>query len=233
MQSRSMKKIAIFLLLSCMAVVADDEGFTAIFDGKSLAGWHSLPAGSDDDWEVRDGVIVGTGSQKRLCYLIWREEALTDFELKLKYRLPTGGNTGVEIHGQPDASGKRPLIGYHADIGHPGIGDEVLGAWDFHFAGREEYSCQRGVRLVIDENGKASRTAIEDPFVPSDIHPREWNDVHVVAKGRNFKFYLNGKLASEFTDNAKEGRLDSGNIGLQIHDKGMSAEFKAIRLKKP
>jgi hypothetical protein len=227
-----MRTIAIFLLLSCIPLLADDEGFTAIFDGESLAGWHSLPAGSDSDWEVRDGIIVGTGSQKRLCYLVWKEDKLTGFELKLKYRLPSGGNTGVEIHGQPDTSGKRPLIGYHADIGQVGIGDGILGAWDFHFAGREEYSCKRGVRLVINENGKATQTEIEDPFVPSDIRQREWNDVHVVVKGRNFKFYINGKLASEFTDNAKEGRLDTGSIGLQIHDKGMSVEFKEIQLKK-
>ena len=225
-------RIAFLLLLSCIPLPADDGGFTSIFDGKSLAGWHSLPAGSDADWEVLDGVIVGTGSQKRLCYLVWKDDTLTDFELKLKYRLPSGGNTGVEIHAQPDASGKRPLIGYHADIGHAGIGDGVLGAWDFHFAGREEYSCKRGVRLVIDENGKATQTEIEAPFLPSNIHQRDWNDVHVVAKGRNYKFYINGKLASEFTDNAKQGRLDSGSIGLQIHDKGMRVEFKDIRLKK-
>jgi len=208
------------------------DGFTAIFDGKSLAGWRALPAETAHDWVVRDGIIAGTGSQDRQSFLVWKEEDLTDFELELKYRLPTGGNTGVEIRCQPDPSLKRPLIGYHADIGHAGIGDEILGAWDFHFAGREEYSCKRGVRLTIDENGKTSRTTIKDPFVPADVRDRDWNSVRVVAKGRNFTFFINGKPASEFTDNATIGRLDSGGIALQIHDKGMSVEFKEIQLKK-
>ena len=211
---------------------AGDQGFTSIFDGKTLSGWHALPAATERDWVVRDGVIIGTGSQDRQSYLVWKEQDLTDFELELKFRLPAGGNTGIEIRCQPDPTLKRPLIGYHADLGHAGIGDAILGAWDFHFAGREEYSCKRGVRLMIDENGKASRAAIENPFVPADLRERDWNHVRVVAKGRNFTFFINGKPASEFTDNAKIGRFDSGGIALQIHDRGMKVEFKDIQLKK-
>ena len=85
---------------------------------------------------------------------------------------------------------------------------------------------------MIDENGKASRAAIKDPFVPADLRERDWNHVRVVAKGRNFTFFINGKPASEFTDNATTGRFDSGGIALQIHDKGMKVEFKDIQLKK-
>lgn len=78
----------------------------------------------------------------------------------------------------------------------------------------------------------ASGTALEDPFIPADVRERDWNQVRVVAKGRNFTFFINGKLASEFTDNAEIGRFDSGGIALQIHDKGMRVEFKDIQLKK-
>ena len=57
------------------------------------------------DWTVRDGTIVGTGSQKRLCYLVWKEEDLTDFELTLKYRLPRGGTRSLRsgAHGYANA----------------------------------------------------------------------------------------------------------------------------------
>ena len=76
---------------------AGDQGFTSIFDGKTLSGWHALPAATERDWVVRDGVIIGTGSQDRQSYLVWKEQDLTDFELELKFRLPAGGNTGIEI----------------------------------------------------------------------------------------------------------------------------------------
>jgi hypothetical protein len=87
------------------------DGFVSLFDGKTLDGWHAVPNESASDWTVRDGAIVGRGSADRLSYLVWKDEHLTDFELELRYRLPGKGNTGVEIRGQPDPTGKRPFEG--------------------------------------------------------------------------------------------------------------------------
>ena len=203
----------------------------AIFDGKTLDGWHAVPEQSGTDWTVRDGAIVGHGSADRLSYLVWKDADLTDFELALRYRLPGNGNTGVEVRSQPDLTGKRPFEGYHADLGHVGIGPHILGAWDFHFAKRREYPCKRGTRLVIDENGKPHFSAIPGAFTVEDVRQHQWNDVLIIVRGNHFQFFINGKLTSEFSDNATRGRLDRGAIGLQIHDKGMQVEFKDIRLK--
>ncbi len=242
MQSNLSRRVLCVILLSvscCPAAVRGRkapkpaaDGFVSIFDGKTLAGWHAVPKASASDWTVRDGIIVGRGSAKRLAYLVWKDQRLTDFELKLRYRLPGKGNTGIEIRSQPDKTRKRPFVGYHADLGHVGIGPHILGAWDFHFARRREYPCKRGTRLEIDENGKAKAGPIKGAVTLADIRKHQWNDVHIIARGRNFQFFINGKPASEFTDNAKKGRLDFGAIGLQIHDKGMTVEFKDIRLKR-
>jgi len=210
----------------------ETDGFVSIFDGRTLDGWHAVPKDCASDWSVRDGAIVGNGSADRLAYLVWKDERLTDFELEFQYRLPGEGNTGVEIRSQPDRTGKRPFEGYHADLGHVGIGPHILGAWDFHFATRKEYPCHRGTRLVIDEDGKAHASTIPGALTLADIRPHQWNNVRVVARGNHFRFFINGKLASEFTDNARSGRLEHGAIGLQIHDKGMQVEFKDIRLKQ-
>jgi hypothetical protein len=208
-----------------------DGGFADVFDGKTLDGWHAVPEECASDWSVEDGVIVGRRSADRLAYLVWKDEQLADFELRLRYRLPGKGNTGVEIRSQVDKSKKRPFEGYHADLGHVGIGPHILGAWDFHFAHRREYPCFRGTRLVIDEDSKPHANEIPDALTVVDIHPHQWNDVRIIARGNHFQFFINDKLASEFTDNAEKGRLDYGAIGLQIHDKGMQVEFKDIRLK--
>ena len=73
---------------------------------------------------------------------------------------------------------------------------------------------------------------IDDAVTPEDINEDDWNDVRIIAHRNRFQFFINGKLASEFIDNAQEGRLDHGAIGLQLHDKGMRVEFKDIRLKR-
>lgn len=238
-QTTTMAKAVFFALLIVVAssVSAEEsesrnDEFVSIFDGESLDGWHAVPKESASDWTVRDRAIVGRGSADRLAYLVWKDEHLTDFELELRYRLPGNGNTGVEIRCQHDVTGKRPFEGYHADLGHVGIGPQILGAWDFHFAKRKEYPCPRGTRLVIDEDGKPQSSTIREALTAEDVRPHAWNHVRVVARGNHFQFFINGKLASEFTDNAQHGRLDQGAIGLQIHDKGMQVEFKDLRLKR-
>jgi hypothetical protein len=209
-----------------------DDVMTAIFDGKTLNGWHAIPKNCASDWGVRNGSIVGRGSADRLAYLAWHDQHLTDFELHLRYRLIGDGNSGVEIRCRPDQSGKRPFEGYHADFGHVGIGPHILGAWDFHFAERTEYPCSRGTRLTVGPDGSFASDKINQPLTLADVRKNGWNDVHIVARGTQFRFYINGKLASEFTDNAKDGRLDDGAIALQIHDRGMTVEFKDVRMKR-
>ena len=159
----------------------DGPDFVSIFDGESLDGWRPFPAETASDWSVRDGVILAAGSEDRQSYLVWREEDLADFEMKFSYRMLTDGNTGLEVRSHVDTTGKRPFEGYHADFGHVGIGPQVLGAWDFHFATREEPPCHRGTRLVIDPDGTLHLTKIDGALTAEDVNKRDWNDVHIIA----------------------------------------------------
>ena len=213
------------------AAEKDDKGFVSIFDGKTLKGWEVMPAKATQAWMAGDGMIVGDGDKGR-SYLVFENKQIADFELMLSYRFPGEGNSGVSIRARKDKTGTRAFQSYHADFGHLGIGKQVLGAWDFHTPGRKEHACFRGDRLVIDKDDKPTVTSIVGAVTVDDIRKGGWNHVHVIARGNNFKFYINGKLASEFTEHlSKERRLDSGMIQLQLHDPGMIVHFKDIRLK--
>ena len=210
---------------------ADKDGFVSIFDGETLKGWEALPAETAPAWTVKDGMIVGDGD-KGQGYLSFAKGEIADLEIKLSYRFPGKGNSGISIRARTDHTGKRHFQCYHADFGHLGIGKQVLGAWDFHTPGRKEHACFRGDRLVIDENDKPKVTKIEGAVAEKDINKGDWNTVHVIAKGNNFKFFINGKLSSEFTEHLPvEKRLHRGKIQLQVHDPGMIVQFKDIRLK--
>jgi hypothetical protein len=187
----------------------DKDGFVSIFDGKTLKGWKALPAETAPAWTVKDGMIVGDGDKGR-GYLTLENTEIADLEIKLSC---------ISIRARDDKTGKRHFQAYHADFGHVGIGKKVLGALDFHTPGRKEHACFRGDRLVIDENDRPEVTKIEGTVTTEDI-----------KKGG--KFFINGKLSSEFTEHLPaEKRLDKGMIQLQLHDPGMIVHFKDIRLK--
>ena len=231
-----MQTVTLTLLLLLIPIPAfsqekRNEGWETIFDGKTLNGWRALPKHGINDFSVKDGVLIAEGSKDELVYLIYKDERLANFELKLEYRMVTEGNSGVEIRAHVDKSGKRPFEGYHADFGHVGIGPEVLGAWDFHFAKREEYYCGRGTRLVVDRDGNTISSKLKDALTTDDIEKHGWNKLHIVAAGKKLSFSINGKTASEFADHMPE-RLKSGIMGLQIHDAGMIVHFRNIQLKR-
>ena len=60
----------------------------------------------------------------------------------------------------------------------------------------------------------------------------DWNDVVIVARGKNVKHYLNGQLVVDFTDEEPKLALSEGVLALQLHAGApMWVEFKNIRLK--
>jgi len=227
---------SVALLLSTLAIVepvpVDEDGFIQIFDGKTLTGWEESAKGAEPAWTVKDGVIHADGDKAR-NYLTYAKHDLADFELKLQYRFPKKkGNSGISIRARKDPTGKRDFQSYHADFGHVGIGKQVLGAWDFHTPGRKEHACFRGDRLVIAEDDSPTVTKIDGAITAEEINKGEWNSVHLIVRGNTFKFFINGKPASEFTEHLPaERRLDKGMLQLQLHDPGMVVEFKDIWIK--
>ena len=208
-----------------------ETGFVSMFDRTSLKGWSVMPAGATKAWTAEDGMIVGTGDKGR-SYLVFDNREITDFEMKLRYRFPGEGNSGINLRAIVDKTKKRLFQAYHVDFGHVGIGKQVLGAWDFHTPGRREHACFRGDRLVIDENDKPTVTRIEGAVTTGDIHKGDWNDVHVIVKGNRFAFSINGKPSSEFVEHLpQERRLKRGMIQLQLHDPGMIVHFKDLYIK--
>ena len=224
--------IVIFVSTLAIAQAAGKDGFVSMFDGKTLKGWEATPARTAGAWTVKDGMIMGNGDKGRGYLTFAANKDVADLELKFSYRFPGKGNSGVNIRSIPDKTRRRDFQSYHADLGHLGIGKNVMGAWDFHTPGRREHRCFRGDRLVIAEDDKPTITPIKNALTAADIRKGDWNAVHIIAKGNNFKLYINGKLSSEFTEHLPQAkRLKGGMIQLQLHDPGMIVHFKDLQLK--
>ncbi|MEZ6196614.1 MAG: family 16 glycoside hydrolase [Planctomycetota bacterium] len=88
-------------------VVPDEEGWTRIFDGKTLDGWRASEKG---DWKVEDGVIVGRGNRS---HLFSPRGDYRDFEVRGWFKINDKGNSGLYVRA---AYGEGWPEGYEAQI---------------------------------------------------------------------------------------------------------------------
>ncbi|MCE9609109.1 MAG: DUF1080 domain-containing protein [Chthoniobacter sp.] len=229
--------LALLLCAASLASAAAEPGFKSIFNGQDLTGWDGRPG----LWSVKDGCIRGettaTNRAPGNTFLIWRDGAPKNFELKLRYRILTGNNSGIQYRSRE--TDKWVVTGYQGEI----VNQLGKTGFLYHEAGRG-WLTDVGDFMEIDADGKldvvgivANRKALMDAPYHTD---KEWNEYHIVCRGNHIVQYLNGYPTVELIDNhvdkadpkSPKQRSLEGVIALQIHGgAAMTVDFKDIRLK--
>ncbi len=216
-----------FVISLIFAGQVSADGFKPIFDGESLAGWR---APNMSYWSVRDGAITAESTEANPCtanqFLVWQGGKVADFEVKAKFRFgPSGGNSGIQFRSKMSPQGR--AVGYQADI-LPGGG--WLGALCDENTGRKTLVAPNGHKTVIDADGKRTTSRLGDPVKLKKAG--EWNDYHVIARGKHIILKVNGKKSAEVIDN-ETGRFHlKGILALQLRSgPPMKVQFKDILLK--
>jgi len=205
----------------------DDAGFVSIFNGKDLSGWE----GDKGFWSVVDGVITGETTKehpaKHNTFLIWRDGGnLDDFELRLKYRIPSG-NSGIQYRSEEFAPFR--IKGYQADFE---AGDTYSGI--LYEEGGRGILCPRGEKVEIDSAGKKQATKVSDSKqLQQAIKKNDWNDYTIIAQGPHLIHKINGQTMSETIDKDAKNSKKQGLLALQLHaGPPMKVEFKDVQLKR-
>ena len=184
-------------------------GFYSLFNGRNLDGWREVQ-GPPGSFKVADGVINGSRGKKssRTAYWLSTVKQYGDFELRLQYRIPKKGNTGVFIR-VPDYKGRTSRRGMeiqilddHANTGPPTAGD--TGA----------------IYQVVAPSKRASKP------------PGQWNDMAILCHGERIKIAINGKTVVDvkMKDYEKlKNRPRRGFIGLSAHSHVTS--YRNVRLR--
>lgn len=221
--------LSLTLALVCTVGAAENEpGFQTMFNGTSLDGWDGDP----QHWSVVDGVIRGDSTVNRAggnTFLIWRGGTPKNFELKLKFLMHTGNNSGVQYRSRDD--GNWSVSGYQAEVENkPGkVG------FLYHEKGRG-WICDVGDFEIMNEEGKrtgfgnvADLEALKQaPY----YHDKDWNEYHIIARGNHVLHYLNGYPTVELIDMDRARRPMEGVIALQVHaGSPMKVDFKDLRVK--
>ena len=222
------------LSLSCESAnsnkpLKDTAVFINIFDGKTFNGWKA----DTSVWHIENECFVGEVTPNKQIqtnsFLIYTRSQAGDFELKAKFKISNGGNSGVNYRSEEIADIPYALKGYQADID----GENVYTGQNYEERGRG-FLAMRGQNATINNSKDAFiiKTIGNSDSLKSKIIVDDWNEIHLIVKGNNMKHYINGILMSETTDNDSLNSKLLGLIGLQVHvSKEMKVAYKNIQLK--
>jgi hypothetical protein len=227
--------IMVGLMTSCGSngKTKKDDGFKPIFDGKTTTGWrgYNKPTFPESGWEVVDGTlhVIGSGSGEAggsggdIIY----DQKLSNFELRLEWKISEGGNSGVFILGQ-EIPGE-PIYKSAPEM-------QVL-----------DNDKHPDAKLGVNGNRMAGSLYDLIPAKPQNTKPAgQWNQIGILVYQGTVVFSQNGANVVEFhlwTDDWKKMVSESkfkdwewflntakeGYIGLQDH--GNDVWFRNIELR--
>ena len=194
-----------------------EEGFTPLFDGRTLDGWQ----GAKDGYEVRDGAIVslprGSGN---LCTV----KQYSDFHLKFEFKLTPGANNGIGIRVPTEEPGKR------LDPAYAGMEIQVLDDSSPRYKDIKPWQHHGSIYGVVP-----AKTGFLKPV-------GEWNSEEIIARGKRITVILNGQtivdadIEQASTPHTVDGRdhpglkRDSGHICFCGH--GAEVWFRNLRIRE-
>lgn len=200
-------------LLLGLSAHAADRPFEHPYNGKDLAGWH-VESGKLDSWAARGDVLscVKPGGG----YLALDRE-YGDFEIKLDYRLPPAGNSGVGV--------RFPKGGWPSTMGM-------------------EIQLLDDAAPQYKDLGAVHRNGSIYSFVPPKSNPArpagEWNSIRVRCKGPKVQVWINDVQVQDVNvdEHPEKGKGDlplsqrprKGLVGLQSH--GDPVDFRNIEIRE-
>jgi hypothetical protein len=211
----------------------DEPGFRSMFDGKSLERWEGDPK----YWSAADGVMTGQITPETIVrsntFLIWRGGAPEDFELKLDYRITSGGNSGVNYRSVvvPDPvtpSNRFAMRGYQCDIDgqnrYTGNNYEEKGRLFLAVRGQMTHVTGTRLPVILSQLGDNRELA--------QLIRDDWNSIHIVARGNVLTHTVNGRLMAVVVDD-DPSRERKGLIGVQVHVGGpMRIDYRNWRIRE-
>lgn len=162
-------------------------------------------------------------------FLTWTGGDVTDFELRLKFRIENG-NSGIYFRSLPrTAMHPEPVVGCQADFSADGRWTGVLIEYT-----RRGILAERGQEVVIDRDGEIRVVgSVGDPAeLLAHVDPEKWNDYTVVANAGHIVLKINDVVMCEVHDSDPK-RIRSGKLALQVHQgPDMLVQFKDLRLRR-
>ncbi|MBT5019373.1 MAG: DUF1080 domain-containing protein, partial [Planctomicrobium sp.] len=202
----------------------DSEGFTQVFDGKSLRQW----AGDPKYWSVEDGALTGVtdGSLKMNRFITLKQSTIRNFDLRVKVKVTPGGNSGIQYRGtsRPDL-GLDIVTGYQCDVV---ANTSKYNGMLYEEKGRRILS-HTGEKVIVDTKGQPW---IIEKMPVKEFEAGEWHDFRVLVQGNHHQHWIDGHPTADLIDLDEKGRSLEGVLAMQVHvGPAMKIQFKEFKIK--
>ena len=193
-----------------------EDGFVALFDGKTLDGWTLRGKRGKGYGVTNGGIYCAQGGGGNL----FSEKEYADFIFRFEFKLEEGANNGIGIRAPLD--GDAAYLGMEIQILDEGAAE--AGKWGKLRANQFHGSIYDVV---------AAKKGALNP-------PGQWNTEEITAQGRHIKVVVNGQTVLETSLNkvVNPGKIlkhpglfrERGHLGFLGHNDYI--EFRNIRIKE-
>lgn len=195
----------------CLPGLSTADQWQSLFNGHDLTGWQPIDS-SADHWHAADGVLYCEGGGGG--WLSTTQE-YANFELRLEFRVPEGGNSGVFL--------RAPHQGNPA---YAGLEVQVLDDFAPQYAQLQPSQYTGSVYDVAAPSHRVTRRA------------GQWQEMVILCDGPKVRITINGApvLVTRLDDHPEKFEKHpgltrtSGYIGLQNHGTRLEYRNLAIRV---
>lgn len=179
------------------------QGWVSLFDGQTMSGWTMLELGEkgSSKWEVKDGMLVGSGKPSMLFS---PKGDYKNFRYRAEIRINDHGNSGMYIRTPKEATFSK---GYEIQINST-HGDPIKTGSIYTFV--HNYK-----QLVPPGTWFTQEIEAVDKNYRGKVMP-------------HIKVWVNGELLYEFLDHT--GFSHEGHFAFQQHDPGSVVEIRKVEV---
>ena len=197
---------SILCLFTFSGLMAQNDGWVSLFNGKDLTGWKQL--NGEAKYTVENGVIVGTTVLNTPNSFICTEKNYSDFIFEVDLLVEPDMNSGIQFRSESKSDYNNGRVhGYQCEV------DPSARAW----SGGIYDEARRGWLYTLELNTDAK----------SALKMGEWNRYRIECIGNSIKTWINGVACSHVIDDM----TPTGFIALQVHGIGKNKEKEGQQIK--
>jgi len=192
--------VAWLVMLSAVAVSAEEGDWITLFDGKSLDGWEKIGK-AESNWEVKDGAIQGSGPPSML---VCTQGPYKNFRYRAEIKINDGGNSGL----------------YFRTTRKPGFSDGYEAQIDSTHRDPIRTGSLYGFCHVYPQLVKPDTWFTYDLEVRDDVwRGREMTRIKVIVNGKELYEYLDFALT-----------FKEGHFAFQQHDPKSEVSIRKVQV---